>query len=588
MEPQDLTYALGRCYITDLPVSTLRPGLRATLLGWIRSRSLARLATCTDLSRPALSTRDEWRALMQIEAFFKKNKSFSDEQRCREAARLSFEKGELLCRLANRRLDHYYTQRGRLDPDLSEWMDRVERDVSTILGPFRTFLDVLPKMVRVTAGATSTKSRRKSLPHLRMKMPYATPQAIPYLSALCTYFGYEPYKVRETLANRLEFVPKNWKTYRTIACEPEGNVFLQLAVDKYIKRRLRRIGIDLSNQSRNQVMAKEGSVSGDLATIDLSMASDTLAFNTVAWLFPKSWFDFLNAVRSPTSRGVAEVKYAKFSSMGNGCTFTLETLVFASCCRAVGSKRSVVYGDDIVIETHLVPKLTKLLRFLGFTINTEKSHTDGPFRESCGANWYSGVDITPVYVRDIDSRKAMMCHLVNTLASIAKPDGELEKLLLSIIVEQKLPLVPWSRNTTSGVWVNTPVARKRKLIRSQHRVKGFGTCYHVPKYQGYVPVSPGGTSRGARAAFLWYLDTLERGRSPVLPESCSNRPSSWYAYRYANPKEEPGVYVCKSRYTTSSHRFRRKWVHWHEDVPVVGELLYLDRWSEVIDALLPS
>lgn len=570
MDPQDLTYDICRCYITDLPNGTLPDDILKKLSGWIRSRSIDHLATCTTLSGPALSTLDQYSTLMQIEAFFKKNKSFSDDQRCRSAALLSFERGERICRIANRRLDYYYLQQDRLDPDLKEQVSRMERILDSILGEYGTFLEKLPRLVRVTSGATATKSRRKSLPHLRVsKMPYAAPNAAPYLQALSRYFGYGRIRIRETLANRLEFVPKNWKTYRSIACEPEGNVFLQLAFDTYVKGRLRRVGIDLSDQSKNQQLAKEGSLDGRLATIDLSMASDTLAFNAVAWLFPKSWFDYLNAVRSPRSRGEASVQYAKFSSMGNGCTFALETLVFYAACRALGSKECSVYGDDIIIESSLVVPLVRLLRFFGFSVNTDKSHFTGPFRESCGANWFQGTDITPVYLRDIDRRKAMMCHLVNTLAGIARPGGTLVDLLLKITFQNGLPFVPFNENTTSGVWVNSPTSRRLKLIRSKN---------WITKFRSYVPVATRGRTSDSRSLFLWYLDTLEKGRPLYVPRGIVPL-EKWYLKEYRN-SSEPYSFVCRTRYTSSSHRFRRKWVHWHS--PVVGAPDHLDWWSEAL------
>jgi hypothetical protein len=510
---------------------------------------------------------------MQVEAFFKKNKSFSDEERCRAAAISSFERGEKLCRIANRRLEHYFFKRDRLDPDLEKYMSRMERDLHRILGDHDTFLDKLPGLVRVTAGATSTKSRRESLPHLRVsKRPYANPSASKYLNALSEWFGYGRIKVKETLANRVEFVPKNWKTHRSIACEPEGNVFLQLAFDTYVKRRLRRIGINLSDQSKNQELAREGSVKGNLATIDLSMASDTLSFNAVAWLLPRSWFNYINSIRCTRSRGEVSVEYAKFSSMGNGCTFGLETLVFASACRAVGSKRYSVYGDDIIIETELVEKLKALLQFIGFQLNTDKSFTEGPFRESCGSNWFSGIDITPVYVREIDSRKAMICHLVNSLATIAIPEGDLWKMLLGLTAEYSLPLVPFNENSTSGIWVDIQTARKLKLIRNSIKRQPF-----TPKFKSYVPVAEPKNEYGMRSLFLWYLDTLGRGQHPAeawsAKSSLSKRYLDWY--QRGNP---PAGCVCRSRYTISSHRYRRKWVHWRE--PVVSVPLHIHMWSD--------
>jgi hypothetical protein len=575
MDPQKITYDICRSYLADNK-GTMRDEFYQKLCGYLRSRDIARLATCTTLTCPALSTQDEYKALMQVEAFFKKNKSFSDETSCRASAMSSFNRGERICRITNRRLDHYFFQRGRLDPDLERWMVKLERIVSSTLGPYRTFFENIPKLVRVTAGATSTKSRRRSLPHLRIsKRPYASPACEPYLSALSQYFGYGKIKVRPTFANRVEFVPKNWKTYRTIACEPEGNVFLQLAFDAFVKRRLRSRGINLRSQFRNQELARVGSVDGSFATIDLSMASDTLSFNAVAWLLPRSWFNFVRDVRSSHSRGEVSVEYAKFSSMGNGCTFGLETLVFASACRAVGSKVSVVYGDDIVIETELVPDLLKLLKFLGFITNTDKSHFTGPFRESCGANWYAGTDITPIYVREIDRRKAMICHLVNSLMTITYPGEKLWELLLSLIREHKLPLSPFSENSTAGIWVNSPTARRTRNIRSKH-----GMQYA----QSYVPVAAKHCNRDSRSLFLWYLDTLEKGRPPHVPRN-NDKLSTWYLRRYRGD-DESVVPVSRSRYTSSSHRFRRKWVHWRE--PAVGAPDQLDCWSESVFSLIMS
>lgn len=573
MEPQRLTYDMCHCYLRDRE-STLPTDLYHKISGYLRSRDIDRLATCTSLSSPSIAGLDCWSTLMQIEAFFKKNKSFSGAERCADAAFHSFMEGEKLCRITNRRLDFYYLNPDRVDPQLGQWLSKMERDLGRICGPFRAFLDNLPRLARVTSGATSTRSRRKSLPHLRVsKRPFATPGAGPYLDALSRYFGYGRLRVRPVLTNRVERVPKSWKTDRTIACEPEGNVFLQLAFDSYIKRRLRQIGINLSDQTRNQRLAMRGSVRGDFATIDLSMASDTLSFNTVAWLFPEPWFRYLNDIRSPKGRGVADVTYAKFSSMGNGCTFGIETVVFVAACRAVGSTACSVYGDDIIIETELVDDLTKLLRFLGFRINQDKSHTNGPFRESCGANWFSGVDVTPIYLRDIDTRKAVLCHIVNSMMQLAKPGGHLWDYLLRFVKRHGLPFVPLCMETTAGVWVLPSHPRARKLIREERLVKKNGSRW-IFKVKKYIPVSYPKRNDDIRSLFLWYLDTMERG-APVSFRTIT----AWRLLSLdANDWTEEAV--CRSRYSISSHRYRRKWVHWSD--PMVGAPVHLNRWTDTL------
>jgi len=111
-------------------------------------------------------------------------------------------------------------------------------------------------------------------------------------------------------------------------------------------------------------MSRLASINDDFVTVDLSMASDTVAYNAVGWLFPIQWFKFLCDVRSPKGAGFGQhFKYAKFSSMGNGATFGVETLIFAALCKSTGAEEFAVYGDDIVIHKRHYPLLHKLLAF---------------------------------------------------------------------------------------------------------------------------------------------------------------------------------------------------------------------------------
>jgi len=92
--------------------------------------------------------------------------------------------------------------------------------------------------------------------------------------------------------------------------------------------------------------------------------------------------------------------------MGNGFTFELESLVFWSLATAVCSFLGIsndigVYGDDIIIDREAVPLLKNVFTYLGFTINEEKSYTTGSFFESCGGQYFDGLDVTPVYQKQI-------------------------------------------------------------------------------------------------------------------------------------------------------------------------------------------
>lgn len=539
METRDLTIEVTRRYIGDLkPV--LGEILTNKLLGFLRARDISSLSQVSKLIDMHSHDVEVVRAVLQVEAFFKKNASFSDDDKCTTAARLSFFKSEAVCRITNRRLDWYYTQRDRLDPDLREYLLKMEKFIERTLGPFDSFLREIPLLTRVTSGATSTDSRRRSAPHRKMKLRYRCPAAgAKYLRALAKTFGYPVPRVITSAVNRVEVVPKSWKTHRTIACEPDGALPFQLAFDSYSKRRLRHVNVDLRFQDRNQELARLGSIRDNLATIDLSSASDTVAYNTVAWLFPQPWFRYLCAFRSTHFRGAFGYgKYSKFSSMGNGSTFAIETLIFAAACYAVGSRGYSVYGDDIVIESEYTLALLRVLKFLGFKVNKDKSYTQGPFRESCGSFWFRGVDVKPFFIRENARLKPELCHIVNGLAAVATIGGQLWHYLIDIVKSEKLPLVPDCLNTMAGIHVEPHSSYSEKLIRGFLRKKGD----QVPSYRAYVTKSGVGRYVGnSQTLALWYLRRYQR--------------------RDSSEDLDQDPLIC-SWETLLTKRYVRKWVCW--------------------------
>jgi hypothetical protein len=210
-------------------------------------------------------------------------------------------------------------------------------------------------------------------------------------------------KPRVYEGNRVITVPKNAKTDRVIAVEPSLNLFFQKGVGAMIRKRLKRWGIDLNTQVRNQELSRSGSFSGSLSTVDFSSASDTISYQLVMDLLPWKWFVLLDVLRSP--RGLVEdslIEYEKFSSMGNGYTFELESLIFWAIARAVADEAGVdsseisVFGDDVIIPTSLYKRYSSVCSFAGFKVNTKKSFSTGYFRESCGGYFWNGVSIKPV------------------------------------------------------------------------------------------------------------------------------------------------------------------------------------------------
>jgi hypothetical protein len=220
------------------------------------------------------------------------------------------------------------------------------------------------------------------------------------------------------------FVPKSYKTFRTISMESSTLQYLQQGVWKEIDRLVAGDGylkarIGFHDQDRNQLLAKEGSISRNYATIDLSAASDSVSYSLVKKLFRGTkLLRYLVTTRSsrtllPDGR-LIDLK--KFAPMGSALCFPIETIIFASICEFVTQEHGVfgkysVFGDDIIVPTQCVEDLMLILETLGFTPNRSKSFykADCWFRESCGAEYCDGFDVTPMRVsRKYKSRERLV------------------------------------------------------------------------------------------------------------------------------------------------------------------------------------
>lgn len=209
------------------------------------------------------------------------------------------------------------------------------------------------------------------------------------------------------------FVPKSYKTFRTISMEPATLQYLQQSVWKEIDRVVGcsyflRSRIGFHDQTRNQRLAKVGSFVRNYATIDMSSASDSVSYDLVKRVFNGTkLLRFIVATRSkqtlfPDGTGM---QLRKFAPMGSSLCFPLMTIIFASVCQIVTLEHGVpgdysCFGDDLIVPTQCVGSLIALLGKLGFTTNVEKSYFRDQcwFRESCGAEYCNGYDVTPIRI----------------------------------------------------------------------------------------------------------------------------------------------------------------------------------------------
>jgi hypothetical protein len=237
---------------------------------------------------------------------------------------------------------------------------------------------------------------------------------------------WSPGPIRSTLdrISQTIFVAKSYKTFRTISMEPTTLQYFQQGVWKAIdlqvlRSRYLRNRIGFHDQTRNQLLAREGSIDRNFATIDLSAASDSVSYELAKKLFRGTWLlRYIVTLRStktllPDGR-VVELK--KFAPMGSALCFPIETIIFASICEVVTREHRVsgeysVFGDDIIVPTQCVDKTIHILETLGFRVNRDKSfyRSDCWFRESCGAEYCDGFDVTPMRIsRKYASREQLI------------------------------------------------------------------------------------------------------------------------------------------------------------------------------------
>jgi hypothetical protein len=316
--------------------------------------------------------------------------------------------------------------------------------------------------------------------------------------------------------NQLSYVPKNNETARVIATEPSLNMFYQLGIGELLCDRLHAsYGINIpEQQAKNQVLAQRGSAEGWFSTIDLSGASDSVGLNFLRESAPPQMLRFLCRYRSPlitlespaglniqpNSDGWSiawpedtTVEAEMISSMGNGFTFALETVIFACIVRACYRFRSIdmifpskghpgnfaVYGDDIIVESAATRDVLRLLEICGFTVNTEKTFTNGPFRESCGADFQFGANVRGVFIKSLDTKQDFLIA-VNLLNQWSAKTG----LALPNLVKHLLkfckgaPIVPYWENDDSGLKLPGPLARPHI---SRHGTYSY-ECYQVKPY----------------------------------------------------------------------------------------------------------
>lgn len=305
--------------------------------------------------------------------------------------------------------------------------------------------------------------------------------------------------------NRLSFVNKNQAIARSICTEPTANMWCQLGLGSILEKRLlQKYGIDLSFQPEiNQRLALLGSLKDHLVTIDLESASDSLGLPMLEDVLPRSFMRLLMRLRSPVSRlpDGSKVALNMVSTMGNGFTFPLQTMLFSCACIAVyrylgipvksrgdwDDRNMAVFGDDIIVDRRIARHLMHLLQMLGFVVNSDKTYVEGPFRESCGVDAFLGIDVRPVYLKRLRTLQDSFVAINRLNHWTAKTGVALRhtvSYVLSVFPRARSCQVPLDEGDTAGI--KTPLALLDRPARSFKRVPGLlRYTKSVPAFNGY-------------------------------------------------------------------------------------------------------
>lgn len=359
----------------------------------------------------------------------------------RKAAEKKFVEAEVQCLLTNSRFrDSDFLIR----EDLCRVLMHAQGKISDILGPVPTLAEMdfrfgpgaaygvkghTTAYHKLTADLQCTHTMTPILGEFLAEFPALLAERSNGLQSRFGPIAHDTVECHLIPGSRLDFVPKDAKTDRSICIEPVLNGFMQKGIGAYIRNRLKRHGIDLDDQSRNQFLASKA-VDDGLVTADFSSASDTIAYNLVWNLLPPDWATLLDIVRCPRFTYEGEwYNFQKFSSMGNAYTFELETLIFYAlayaCCtesgvRPITGVNLSVYGDDVIIPVEAFDSYSRVSEACGFTLNVTKTYRDGLFRESCGSDYFAGVFVTPFRLKKAINAQDEVFYAANLITRMAE------------------------------------------------------------------------------------------------------------------------------------------------------------------------
>jgi len=291
-----------------------------------------------------------------------------------------------------------------------------------------------------------------------------------YAQARAVLLKKPPY--REISSLEAVLVDKTWKSLRMIMPNTTIGTLYSGGLGKVIEDRLRSHNYDIRHlQPVHGELARFGSITGSLVTADQSMASDNITVQLIDAILPRPWASALKLGRiSEMSLYGQKLDSPTFATMGIGFTFPLQTLVFLCILLSIRDECGLdehtvvsVFGDDLIYDERMHEIVSTCFPALGLVLNMDKTYATGNFRESCGFDYYRGIDVRPFHLGratglSVGKRRAeaYLYVVVNSLMrrwNAYEVPSTLKFLLDSIreIRGNEVLLVPTDYPDTSGV-----------------------------------------------------------------------------------------------------------------------------------------
>lgn len=310
----------------------------------------------------------------------------------------------------------------------------------------------------------------------------------------------------------VRFVPKDARGPRTISKEPYFLLKAQLGAGDALSRIIEHEScgqIMFSSQEQNQQLSKESSITKGWATLDLKDASDLVSRKLYQRLFAniplfRSLFKLRSTHVDLGDRDIHELR--KFANMGNGLCFPILSLVtFLAASAGIHRRTRLdfkrvrklvhVFGDDLIVPSQYASFAIEGLQGFGLVVNHNKSFIKGNFRESCGADFYYGLDVTPVRLRlsnggleDAEGhRKTLLLDPDMGVLQVERHCRELMKAGLSSLANEyyrqiekqrglKLPVVGYQCPGLGRVAENPPLLEVNTLYPVQVKIHDDRVC----------------------------------------------------------------------------------------------------------------